>query len=103
MFLVFDALDECDQEKQRKVLLPLFHRMGEEGGASLFVTSRQYPEDIQESFRDTTKIGILAKDEDIRSYIQQQILENPRARRLVLQAGCEGEIVSGLVDCAQGM
>lgn len=82
VFLVFDALDECDQRAQRNELLPLFHEMGK-GGASLFLTSRQYPEDIQESFHAVARVKLLAHAEDIRSYIQRKITETPRAKRLV--------------------
>lgn len=35
-FLVFDALDECHEEYQRRELLPLFERLGMEDGISLF-------------------------------------------------------------------
>lgn len=102
VFLIFDALDECDQEAQRKELLPIFHRMRTDG-ASLFITSRQYPEDIQESFRTTPRIELSAQGEDITSYIQERIEENPRAKRLVLQGGCKDRIISEMIDCANGM
>lgn len=102
VFLVFDALDECEQESQRKVLLPLFHKLGK-GGARLFVTSRQYPEDIQESFQNSAKIELSAKQEDIEVYIQQRIDEKPNAKRLIHRAKCHDRIISELKDCAHGM
>lgn len=102
VFFVFDALDECHPEKQRKELLPLFHRMGKDG-TSLFLTSRQYPEDIQESFRDAKKIELTAKEEDIETYIRQKIEENSRAKRLVQLGNCQELIVSDLISCAKGM
>lgn len=101
-FLVFDALDECDQKYQRKGLLPLFHRLKEDG-LSLFITSRPYPEDIQLSFENAVKLEILAQVEDIGVYIRQKIEDNPRARRLVRKEGCEEKIISELTDCAKGM
>lgn len=102
VFLVFDVLDECGEGTQRKDLLPLFHRIGE-NGANVFVTSRQYPEDIQESFRDSVKIEFLAKAEDIEVYIKEKINENPRARRLVKQGKCQDRRVSELSECTRGM
>lgn len=72
-------------------------------GANLFLTSRQHPEDIQESFRGSTKIELFAREEDIRTYVQQKIEEHHRAKRLVQQGGCREKIISELVDCAQGM
>ena len=102
VFFVFDALDECDQESQRRELLSLFHHMGRDG-ARLFLTSRQHPEDIQDSFRVASKIELLAKKEDMEKFIQQKIHESPRGRRLVQQGRCKERIVSELVDCSKGM
>lgn len=103
VFLVFDALDECDIKPRGKEVLPLLHRMGS-GGARLFVTSRQYPEDIWESFHDTaTMVEIVPTLEDVAVYIQRRIDEDPRAKRLVKQAKCGDRIVSDLTECSQGM
>ncbi|KAI5849332.1 hypothetical protein DFP73DRAFT_289150 [Morchella snyderi] len=66
-FFIFDALDECDQNSQRKELLPLFHRMGSDG-MKLLLTSREHPEDIQISFDKIAKMKIWAKDGDVASY-----------------------------------
>jgi hypothetical protein len=53
--------------------------MGDDG-ASLFLTSREYPEDIQSSLDDkSTKLKLSANDQDIHNYIEQKIEENPRA------------------------
>lgn len=101
-FVVCDALDECDQESQRRQLLPLFHRMGG-NGISLLLTSREYPEDIQHSLRDSAKMRLRAQDEDITNYIKRKIAENPRADRLIAQSGCKDRVVSKLVECANGM
>lgn len=102
VFFVFDALDECDPSTQRKELLPLFHRFGK-SGANLFLTSRQYPEDIQHSLRDAAKIELTAKKEDITVYIESRINENLRASRLVQRAKCKEKIISEILDCSQGM
>lgn len=102
MFLVFDALDECDQESQRKELLPLFHRVSKDG-ASQFLTSRHYPEDIQDSFSNIPKIELTAKEEDIESYIHARTHGNTRAKRLVRQGNCREKVISQLTNCAQGV
>lgn len=101
-FIICDALDECQQGAQRTELLPLFHRMAQDG-IGLFLTSREHPEDIQHSFKDTNKIRLSAQDDDIASYIEQKIDENPRAKRLVGQANCKDRIISDLKACANGM
>lgn len=102
VFIIFDALDECNQKGQRDRLLPLFHRLGE-GGANLFITSRYYPEDIQVSFKDVPRIEIIASGQDIKSYILQKLEENPQVKRLAEKAGCEDRIISKLTERANGM
>lgn len=101
IFLAFDALDEYNL-RQRGQLLPLMHKMGKDG-ASLFLTSRDYLEDIQDSLRDVTRIKISATADDIRHYIQERIRNSPRTKRLVGQGNCEGRIITELTDCAGGM
>lgn len=102
VFFVFDALDECHKIKQRKNLLPLFRRMGTDG-MNLFLTSRPYPEDIQEALDDhgAAKIELVAKEDDIRVYIQKKINESTRAKRLAQQN--KDKIVSDLTEAANGM
>lgn len=101
-FVVCDALDECDFETQRKDLLPLFHRM-ESVGIRLFLTSREHPEDIQDSLQSSPKVELSAKNEDIKIYIEQKIDENPRARRLISQGNCKDRIIEQLQQSANGM
>lgn len=104
VFFIFDALDECHHQNQRKDLLPLFHRIAT-NQVNLFVTSRPHPEDIHESFQGNkvTKIKLLAKEEDITIYIQGKIDESPRAKRLVRQGKSQEKIISELIGCAKGM
>lgn len=102
VFLMFDALDECDPNNQRNELLPMFHRL-KNNGISVFLTSRPHPEDIQSSLNNAAKIQLSAKEADIGAYVQQRIDESPRAKRLVGQGECKDTIVSTLVDCAKGM
>lgn len=102
VFLVFDALDECDLEPRRNELLPLLHRLGK-SGARLFITSRQYPEDIWESFHTSPMIELSPTPEDIGAYSQRRIDADPRAKRLVRQAKCGDRIISDLTSCSQGM
>lgn len=102
VFFVFDALDECRPDTQRRQLLPLFQRMGKDG-IRLFLTSRPHPEDIQNALCDAARIELSAQEQDIVAYIEQRINDNPRIRRLIQQAKCKDRVISELVDCAQGM
>jgi hypothetical protein len=103
IFLIFDALDECHEEDQRKVLLPLFQRLGTESGIKLFFTSRPYPEDIKDSFLDAEKIEIYAQEGDIKKFIEEKINGNRRARRLIEKSKCKERIINQLCKCAEGM
>jgi hypothetical protein len=102
VYIVCDALDECDQDKQRKELLPKLIQMGG-SGLNLFITSRPYPEDISESFDGIGKIDLLAREEDLHAYIQEKIDTTPRARGLIRGSKYEGEIISALAEAAGGM
>jgi hypothetical protein len=101
-YLVFDALDECDREAQRKVFLPILHRMGE-SGFRVFITSRRYADDIEETFRNVPRIEIVAHDDDIKSYIYEILDVYPSAKRMIKNSGLEDEVVSRLARVAGGM
>lgn len=103
VYFVFDALDECNERLQRKDLLPLFHLLVERG-VSIFLTSRPYPYDIDQSLSSTAvpKIELSARDEDIRVYVEQSILASPHARRLIHE-GLRKEVTSTMVECCKGM
>lgn len=101
VFIVLDALDECSRQ-HRNGLLPLFHQM-ERDGINLFLTSRHHPEDIQNSFCNSAKVEIRAKDDDLETYIRYKIDKNSRAKNLITRGRCEEKIISKLIDCANGM
>jgi hypothetical protein len=101
-FIVFDALDECDQQTQRQTLLPMLHRMGEVG-FHVFLTSRRYADDIEESFRNASSIEIIAHDDDIKSYLNAKIDEDPPAKMRIQEAGIYDKVISRLVRAAGGM
>ncbi|KAF8241554.1 hypothetical protein K440DRAFT_569618, partial [Wilcoxina mikolae CBS 423.85] len=102
IFIIFDALDECDRSKQRETLLPMCHRMGKDG-FTLFLTSRRSADDIQESFRAVPTIEIKAHERDIRSYIDNRLKKSPAVMRMIRTSNREEEIVSELVDASDGM
>lgn len=100
-YIVCDALDECPQS-QRRELLPFFLRIGLQK-INLFLTSRDYPEDIQCFFENSDKVRLSARDDDITSYIEQKIEENPRAKRLVNEGKCKDLIISSIKRNANKM
>lgn len=101
VFLIFDALDECTNIKQRKELLEMLHKMAG-NHINVFFTSR-YTRDIDDSLHYSPKIEISANDDDINSYINQKIDDNPRACSMISKLQCRDRIVSELTACAKKM
>ena len=101
VFLVFDALDHCDEVTVRRPLLIRLMRL-QQAGALVMVTSQPHPADIQYSLSEMVKFEVQVNEEDVRAYIDDYLLANPLARRL-----CGGErkeeIVKKLFACANGM
>lgn len=104
VFLVFDALDEYDQDTSgRGYLLRSFQRLLEEKQQiSIFLTSQPYPEDTQRYLHHAPKVEISAHQEDIGIYIEKKIGENARAKRLIEQSKCKNKIICKLAECAKG-
>lgn len=100
-FIIFDALDECNRQHREK-LLPMCHRM-KESGFRVFITSRSHPDDIRDSLSDELQIQVTAQNKDLKSYIDQHVDANPRARKLIRGNRHEDQIINGLVDAADGM
>jgi hypothetical protein len=100
VYLVFDALDECDEKKVRSILLPLIERLAS-AKASIYLTSRQNPHDIQGQFGIANKIEIRPSDDDIRAYVNDVVTHSPRAKYLA-QMDRE-DLISKLIKCASGM
>jgi inner membrane protein involved in colicin E2 resistance len=89
-------------ERSKGNLLPMLHRMGE-NGFRVFMTSRRYADDIEERFRNVPSIEIVAHDDDIKSYIYERLDAYPSAKRMIKVAGLEDEVVSRLARAAGGM
>lgn len=103
VFLIFDALDECDKTSQRPELLRLFRLMGKEG-ISVFVTSRPHSQDIKHGLREAVKVELSAQRRDIELYIREKINNNMRIKDLIqTDTNLTEKIVSGLVESAKGM
>lgn len=101
VFLIFDALDHCDEVTTRRLLLMSLAKL-QEAGALVMVMSQPHPADIQYSLSEMVKFEVHASEEDIMAYIDDYLRINPLAQRL-----CGGErkdeIVRKLIGCASGM
>lgn len=101
VYILVDALDECEATKERRNLLPLLETLPH-GSTRLFVTSRPNNEDINQSFEKASKVTIKASESDLRQYITERIDERKGVvHRLTPQL--KENIVSTLSAKASGM
>ena len=73
VFIVIDALDECDANNKRKGFISFLENMRNNSDMSFFVTSRPHPEDIRKLLESCSNITIKADDSDLRRYISREI------------------------------
>jgi hypothetical protein len=108
VYLLFDALDECDEATQRNVLLPLITQLPlsiiQEGnkGCKIFVTARPHYADIQPALEpQPLKLEIIADAMDMELVIRAKIavVKQKGAR---IPAQLEQDIVSAILDKADG-
>ncbi|KAI9673981.1 MAG: hypothetical protein M1817_002187 [Caeruleum heppii] len=71
-YVILDALDECDVNNGRRDLIPVLQRMARTS-IKLLVTSRPNPSDIQSSLETACRIDIVAKDSDVRLYVEHSL------------------------------
>ena len=101
IYLLVDALDECEAIKERRSLLPLLEALPH-GSTRLFVTSRPNNEDIFQSFGKASRIVISASESDLR----QCILERTDERKEIvnrLTPELREKIVNTISAGASGM
>ena len=79
LYIVIDALDECDNtEEIRSCLVSTLCEALPR--ACFLVTSRPVP-DIEDQFKNRPRLEIKATDEDIRRYVSDQILRKPNLKK----------------------
>lgn len=74
IYILVDALDECEAVLERRLLLPVLRSLPSRT-TRLFVTSRPNNEDICQSFGKQSRIDIVAHDSDLRLYIMERMEE----------------------------
>ena len=101
IFIVFDALDECDAISNRAPITDLIRDI-KKSRARLLVTSRPYPPDIDELLGDCGHILVEASDSDIRAYVLDQIARSAHSSKIIDDALKE-EIAVSIIAKSQGM
>jgi len=99
VFIIVDALDECQVTDGRRFLNGVFHLQAE-CGANLFATSRFTPE-ITEMFKGSVTLEIRASDEDVRSYLDGHMFQLPSFVRR--NPELREEIMTSIVPAVDGM
>jgi hypothetical protein len=101
VFIVVDALDECQvSDGCRSRLLSEVSNLQTRAGANVFATSRFIPEIIKK-FEESTTLKVHARDEDIRSYLDDHMKALPSFVRE--DPDLRGEIKTKIVGAVEGM
>jgi hypothetical protein len=107
IFLVIDALDECEQDPRRKIIDFVCELANDLPCAKIFVTSR-VETDIEEAFKrlQTPTIQVEASNvaEDINTFVNDRVGHLVKENELRLRdPTLAGKIVQTLVTRAEGM
>lgn len=100
--LLIDALDEVPIEVRRPFINDLL-KLHKSGNVNIFITSRDIPE-IQEPFQSLntyTSLEIRSSDEDIRNFLQDNLLQLPNF--VVRSPALQKEVVNAIVNASTGM
>lgn len=79
VFLVLDALDESDPNKNREKVLELLDYIFDQSNIRALITSRPFPSDIKSAFASLPKVVIAASKDDIRTFLTHKIASSRRA------------------------
>jgi hypothetical protein len=101
VFIIVDALDECQKSNGcRAELLSEIFELQAISQTSIFATSRLIPE-IQEIFEKSMHLEIKASEQDIKRYLNSQLLLLPKF--VQQNPELENEITNGIIEAADGM
>ena len=101
LYVIIDALDECDESRHRRTVLQLLYRIKQIANIRLFLTSRQYPHDIKAMFHIHSQIAIYAHEFDLRRYMHQQLHHADVSD--IVDGAFASKVVETLVHRAEGM
>ena len=101
VFIIVDALDECDEGKTRVGFLAELRNLLPH--IRLLVTSRPLVS-IERSFEDDARLEIRAHDEDVKRYLRARIQKEPRLiQHVKADPTLEEQIITIITEKAQGM
>jgi hypothetical protein len=99
-FVIIDALDECSESNRESLITEILKL---QPGIHLLVTSRHIAE-IECLFENAARLEILAKDEDVRRYLEGRIAREGRLKRHIKSdPTLQDAIIDTIVEKARGM
>lgn len=88
VYICVDALDECEPNGERPILISKLQWMRNHS-ARIFITSRMYNKDIAEAFDRETKIDLrCANAQDLENCLMQQLKEYGDIQQLLTKGDC---------------
>lgn len=99
VFIVIDALDECEHTQCLKLLSEMF-ALQTRTGVNILATSRLIPE-ISRRFEAAKHMEVRASEEDLQGYMEGNISRLPRC--VQRDEDLHDEIKSTIVNCVDGM
>ncbi|KAK4170833.1 ankyrin repeat-containing domain protein [Triangularia setosa] len=99
IFIVVDALDECQLGSQSKLLTEIF-ALQSKTGANIFATSRSIL-GITERFKDGVSLEIQAQPEDVERYIKGNVTRMPSC--VTQNRDLQKEIITKITQAVDGM
>lgn len=101
VYVVVDALDECNEITCRRHFLQFLSALQECSNVRIFVTSRPHPEDIQHHFNAVHQIEVEASEADLRKYLRDSIEESSSAA--VIDDTFKQHLIDTIAESAQNM
>lgn len=99
IFIIVDALDECHEPSScRARFISELSTLQISSGVNIFATSRFIP-DIRDKFKESKEVEIRARDEDVRKYLESQIIQFGST---LLKRHCE-EVKTDITKVVHGM
>jgi len=101
VYLVIDALDECKAGDHRSEILKAFQAF--QFSMKLLVTSRPHSDDLNEGLGHALQVKLRAVESDIRYYVRVKLETRKIKKILGKDEKLKEEIVTSIVEGAQGM
>jgi hypothetical protein len=99
VFIVVDALDECQRETRRQLLSKLLV-LQKEADLRLTATSRFVP-DVEDALRPAIRLEVKASNEDVKQFVIGQICRLPRC--VQLNTALQDLVQERVVEAVDGM